>query len=95
MFARVSNTSKLAHIALSIKFAEMNIAIMDCGIWPTKHMKSLGAVVISRDEFIEILDKSKDIPEVIEDWGALFDNWDLKQAVQKHLDGLTTKMEGA
>lgn len=95
MFARVSHTSKLAYIALSIRLAEMNFAIMDCGIWPTEHMKSLGAVVISRDEFLEILDKSKEVPEMIADWGALFENWDLKQAVQNHLDGLTTKMEGA
>ncbi|WP_186893047.1 leucyl/phenylalanyl-tRNA--protein transferase [Acetobacterium malicum] len=95
MFARVSHTSKLAYIGLSIRLAEMNFDIMDCGIWPTEHMKSLGAVVISRDEFLEILDKSKEAPEVIADWGALFENWDLKQAVQNHLDGLTTKMEGA
>jgi len=94
MFARVSQTSKLAYIGLSVRLAEMNFAIMDCGIWPTEHMKSLGAVVISRDEFLGILDKSKEAPEVIADWGALFENWDLKQAVQNHLDGLTTKMEG-
>lgn len=95
MFARVSHTSKLAYIGLSVRLAEMNFTIMDCGIWPTDHIKSLGAVVISRDEFLEILDRSKDAPEVIADWGALFENWDLKQAVQNHLDGLKTKSEGA
>lgn len=94
MFARVSHTSKLAYIALSVRLAEMNFAIMDCGIWPTEHMKSLGAVVISRDEFLEILDRSKDVPDVIEDWDHLLDNWDLNQAVQNHFDGLTSQREG-
>lgn len=85
MFARVSHTSKLAYIALSLRLAEKQFTIMDCGIWPSEHMKSLGAIIISRDEFLEILDKSKNVPDLLNDWTDLFNNWDLKQAVQNHL----------
>ncbi len=94
MFARVNHASKLAYIALSLRLAEMDNFIMDCGIWPTEHMKSLGATVISRDEFLKILDISKDVPDVINNWEDLFNNWDLKQAVEQHQNGLTSKKEG-
>ena len=88
MFARESHTSKLAFIGLSLRLAEMKFEIIDCGIWPTEHMKSLGAIVITRDAFLEMLDPAVNAGDTIEDWSSLFENWDLRQATQNHLTDL-------
>lgn len=85
MFSRLKNTSKLAYIALSLRLAELGLGVMDCGIWPTEHMKSLGAIVITRDAYLQMLDPAVKAPDIIEDWGKLFENWDLPQAAQNHL----------
>lgn len=96
MFTRAKHTSKLAYIALSLRLAELKFEIMDCGIWPTEHMKSLGAMVVSREAFLEMLDPAVNAAAIIEDWAGLFENWDLKQAAQNHwADLVASKMEGA
>ena len=89
MFSRLKHTSKLAYIALSLRLAEMEFEMIDCGIWPTEHMKSLGATVINRDTFLELLYPAVTATDVIADWGSLFDNWDLKQAAQEHQANLS------
>lgn len=84
-FTRVNHTSKLAIIALSLRLRELNYSLVDCGIWPTDHLKSLGATIISRDSFLEILDQSVQIPDRVEDWEELFENWDFKQAAENRI----------
>ncbi len=84
MFTRVSHTSKLALIALTIRLGEMNFPMLDFGIWPTEHAKSLGAVIISRDEFLGMLDQSAKSQDAVEKWGDLFENWDFRSAVKNH-----------
>ena len=85
MFARVKSSSKVAFTALCIRLKEMNYSILDCGIWPTDHLKSLGAVIISRDEFLEILDQNVQTPDIVEDWRELFENWDFSLAVENFI----------
>lgn len=82
MFARVDHTSKLAFIALTLRLGEMNYPMIDCGFWLTDHMKNLGVACISRDEFLKILDQGVQIPDSVEAWGDLFENWDFGLAVK-------------
>lgn len=85
MFTRINHASKFAMIALTIRLEELNYTILDCGTWPTDHLKSMGAVIIDRDEFLELLDQSINAHESIENWEDLFENWDFCQAVRNHL----------
>ena len=55
MFSRRSNTSKLAIVALSEQLARWQFALMDCQVH-NPHLESLGAQLISREEFLETLD---------------------------------------
>lgn len=86
MFARVKHASKFAFLALSLRLREMNYTIQDCGIWPTDHLQSMGAVIISRDEFLGILDESAEKPDIVKDWRDLFENWDFILAAKDYLN---------
>lgn len=85
MFTRVNHTSKLALLALTIRLGEMNFPMIDFGLWPTEHAKSMGAVIIPRDEFLGILDQSVQTSDVVQEWGTLFDNWDFRSAVKNYI----------
>jgi len=85
MFARVKNSSKVAFTALCIRLKEMNYLICDCGIWPTDHLKSFGADIIPRDEFLGILDQSVKTPNIDKDWENLFEDWDFKSAIKNYV----------
>lgn len=58
MFSLVSDASKAAYSVLVQRLKELEYDFIDCQI-PTKHLKSLGAKEISRDEFLVRLEKSK------------------------------------
>ena len=51
MFHREANTSKLAMYALVQHMKQHNMAFIDCQL-PTEHLTSLGAISLSRDQFI-------------------------------------------
>lgn len=57
MFSRVSNASKYAFIHF-VKTAEKKISLIDCQVH-TPHLESLGARMISRHDFLNILHSSK------------------------------------
>lgn len=50
MFARISNASKYAFIKLVESLKAQGIELIDCQVY-TEHLESLGARMISRDEF--------------------------------------------
>jgi leucyl/phenylalanyl-tRNA--protein transferase len=54
MFSKVSNTSKLALISLC---NTRNYNLIDCQVY-TQHLESMGARIISRGEYLEILQNS-------------------------------------
>lgn len=54
MFARVSDASKVAFAILIEHLKEWGYAFIDCQV-PTVHLKSLGAIEVSRDVFLEKL----------------------------------------
>lgn len=54
MFSTVRDASKVALFGLCQKMMEINGKLIDCQL-PTEHLKSLGAVEISREDFLDIL----------------------------------------
>jgi leucyl/phenylalanyl-tRNA--protein transferase len=54
MFARMSNASKYALIKLVESLKEQGVELIDCQVY-TEHLESLGARMISRREFVELL----------------------------------------
>jgi len=57
MFAKKSNTSKLAFISMVEYYKDRNFKLIDCQVY-NDHLASLGAEEISRDEFLKILKES-------------------------------------
>lgn len=58
MFARVSNASKAAFITFVKYAAEQGLEMIDCQVY-TAHLASLGARMISREDFLGIIKKSQ------------------------------------
>jgi leucyl/phenylalanyl-tRNA--protein transferase len=56
MFSKVSNASKFAFINYVKQLQKEDIQLIDCQIY-TDHLKSLGATMIDRIKFIDLLDK--------------------------------------
>jgi Leu/Phe-tRNA-protein transferase len=54
MFSKEANTSKLALISLGNYLKEKDYKIIDCQVH-NSHLESIGAVEISRDEFLKIM----------------------------------------
>ena len=54
MFAKVSNASKIALISLAQKLELLNYKLIDCQVY-TEHLDSMGALEISRAEFLSYL----------------------------------------
>lgn len=57
MFAKMSDASKVAFVALVEKLKEWKFDFIDCQV-PTEHLKSLGAIEISRERFLNELEES-------------------------------------
>lgn len=56
MFSKVSNASKYAFIKLVENLIQQEVELIDCQVY-TEHLKSLGARMISREEFINRLNQ--------------------------------------
>ena len=56
MFSTVSNASKYAFIRYVHQLREEGVALIDCQVY-TEHLESLGARMISREDFIACLDR--------------------------------------
>lgn len=57
MFSNVSNASKFAFIHFAEYLRQQGVVLIDCQVH-TEHLESLGAEMISRDLFMEILNKN-------------------------------------
>ena len=62
MFSRRSNASKTAFLALAAHLHNLGFELIDCQM-PTEHLKTLGAVDITRDEFIHRVQRLARQPE--------------------------------
>lgn len=56
MFSTMSNASKAAFITLCKKLEEKDYIMVDCQVY-TEHLESLGAVNISREKFLELVEE--------------------------------------
>lgn len=57
MFSKASNASKFAFINYITQLKKENVQLIDCQIY-TEHLESLGAEMITRGKFIELLNKN-------------------------------------
>jgi leucyl/phenylalanyl-tRNA--protein transferase len=85
MFTRQNNGSKVAMTALALRLKEKKFVMLDFGIWPTDNLKRFGAVMIDRNDYLKQLETDAHGKDAGLDWPALFENWDLKSAVEMHL----------
>ncbi len=67
MFSLKSDASKCALVALCRKLDEIGGDFIDCQI-PTPHLKSMGAVEIKRDEFLDMVQKSLETKSYFGSW---------------------------
>jgi len=73
MFARKSNASKAAFITLAQKLREMEFIIIDAQVY-TKHLESLGAFDMPRDEYCAILRHGLQYETIQGSWGNMIDD---------------------
>ncbi len=69
MFARRSDASKIAFVYLVRQLDKWQFAMVDCQVY-SEHLGSLGAEMISREQFIEYLDKYCDKPGKTGKWAC-------------------------
>lgn len=67
MFSGRSNASKIALLALDRMLADGTLGIVDCQV-QSAHLLSLGAAVIPRREFMQLLDTLCEPPNRFENW---------------------------
>ena len=67
MFARHSNASKVAFVALVRQLARWEFRLIDCQVH-TGHLASLGATAVSRQAFTAILDQECNVPNTVQSW---------------------------
>jgi leucyl/phenylalanyl-tRNA--protein transferase len=67
MFSIKSDASKTALVFLSRKLKEWEFDFIDCQV-PSNHLKSMGAKEISREEFLDLLQKALQKPSSAQKW---------------------------
>lgn len=72
MFAKVPNASKAAFITLVRDLKTKDYKLVDCQVY-TGHLESLGAVEISREQFLNELETLLTPPHYRGNWGKLFE----------------------
>jgi len=71
MFSESPNTSKLALWVLATALAERDFLFIDCQ-QDTPHLRSLGATIVTRDEYLTQLEDALNHPGYIGSWNG----WD-------------------
>jgi len=70
MFTRMSNASKAALITLVSVIRDLGFAVIDCQVY-TDHLLSLGARMIPRKEYMELLAAITALPTMRGNWGEM------------------------
>jgi len=73
MFAKMTDASKIALVALTLQLKEWGFSLIDTQV-ETPHLNSLGADLISRDTFEDLIDVLTQQPFSATKW-TLSDNW--------------------
>lgn len=61
MFSRVSDASKIAFVTLAQRLQQWHFKLIDCQVY-TSHLESLGAKMLSRQQFINLLQQHTNSP---------------------------------
>ncbi len=69
MFSRVDNASKIAMYYLQKKLYEWRFTLIDCQIM-NPHLRSLGAITISREQFIDLLKVNTSKQTITSSWAV-------------------------
>jgi leucyl/phenylalanyl-tRNA--protein transferase len=56
MFSKMSNASKYAFISYVQQLEQEDVQLIDCQVY-TEHLESMGAHMISREDFVQLLQK--------------------------------------
>jgi leucyl/phenylalanyl-tRNA--protein transferase len=70
MFTRMSNASKAALITLVSVIRGLGFAVVDCQVY-TDHLLSLGARMIPRTEYLDLLATNTALPTMQGNWGEM------------------------
>jgi leucyl/phenylalanyl-tRNA--protein transferase len=70
MFAKVNNASKFGFITLVKKLEQKGFQLIDCQ-QQTKHLGSLGATTISRNEFCDMIENLVRAETIVGSWSEL------------------------
>ncbi len=70
MFTRMSNASKAALITLVSVIRDLGFSVIDCQVY-TDHLLSLGARMIPRKEYLDLLAAKAHLPSVRGNWGEM------------------------
>ena len=71
MFSHESNASKAAFIVLAENLSRLEFDLIDSQVY-TKHMESLGALYMAREDFIKIVKSSVKKETLCGNWGRFF-----------------------
>ena len=74
-FGIVDNASKYLFIVFCLRLQELGFEFCDCGLWPTDHLRRMGATVIGYDEFRTLLNDAMLEESPIQDWENLFNRF--------------------
>ena len=72
MFTRVSNASKFGFITMVKRLQSYGFRLVDCQ-QQTRHLASLGAKAIPRQEFMTLLEENREEKSMVGNWGTLFE----------------------
>ncbi len=75
MFSRVSNASKTALIVLAKTVEKLSFLFIDCQVY-TPHLETMGAKMISRQKFLQLLSTGLEKPTIKGKWGQVL-NFDI------------------
>ncbi len=70
MFSKTSNASKVAFITLARLLEQLKFTMLDCQVY-TKHLASLGAHEISREQYLEELSRGLQQTTLKGNWGKM------------------------
>lgn len=71
MFSKVANASKIAFIHLCKMMDQQGFDLLDCQVY-NEHLASLGAYIIPRDAFINLVEANKKLPSLDGVWTEYF-----------------------
>jgi len=90
-FGTINNGSKYLFIAFCLRMQELGFKFCDCGLWPTDHLRRMGATVIDHDEFMALLNDALLQESPIGNWENLFSDFNVQEIAKGYLESNKSK----